>query len=69
MSQGIAFPKGPVVVSIPATLGNDFEKMNKITKDVLGRLGCAGCHSGFDLRFQHEREFVFNAKAEMVRGM
>ncbi len=59
---------GPIFVSVPAKASNDFDSMTKITKEVLGKLGCPGCHSGFDLRFINERILVFNEKLDIVRG-
>ncbi len=47
-------------VHIPAGVGYDMKKMQKVTASVLGRLGCEGCHSGWDIRFLHERDFVVN---------
>ncbi len=47
-------------IHIPASVGYDLKKMQKITASVLGRLGCEGCHSGWDIRFLHERDFVVN---------
>jgi hypothetical protein len=42
--------------------------MRKITESVIGRLGCSTCHSGFDIRFDIERQFVFNERLEMLTG-
>ncbi len=52
-------------ISVPASVAFDLKKMNKVTEIVLGRLGCPGCHSGFDLRIDIERKFAFNEKLEM----
>jgi len=38
----------------------DLKKMNKVTANILGRLGCGGCHSGRILEFQAISEFVIN---------
>ena len=55
-----------VRVSVPAEVAFNFDKMNKVTATVLGRLGCPACHSGFDIRFMIERDFVVNAKLEVI---
>lgn len=55
----------PVYVRIPASAAYDLEKMNRITKGILGKLGCPGCHSGFDIRYLLEREFIVNEKLEI----
>jgi hypothetical protein len=52
----------PIYITVPASAAYDLAKMNKITEVVLGKLGCPGCHSGFDLRFDFERRFVFDEK-------
>ena len=51
---------GVVYVSVPSGVFYDFEKMHLATKQILGRLGCLGCHSGFDIRFRQEIEFHVN---------
>jgi len=40
--------------------------MNAVTAQVLGKLGCGGCHSGFDLRFIDP--FIINEKGELASG-
>ena len=59
---------GVVHVSVPVGIYYSAEKMATVTKEVLGRLGCLGCHSGFDIRFQQEVEFVVNV-AGQVRAL
>ncbi len=62
-------PIDPTIrVLIPAEVSFDLEKMKKVTAAVLGRLGCGGCHSGYDISFIHEREFVVNAKTLAVEA-
>ncbi len=58
----------PIRVKVPAAAAFNLKDMNKITETVLGKLGCPGCHSGFDIRFDIEREFVFNERLEIVKG-
>lgn len=58
----------PIRVKVPASVAFDLGRMNKVTESVLGRLGCPACHSGFDIRFDIEREFIFNERLEMVQG-
>ncbi|WP_155616915.1 hypothetical protein [Xanthomonas translucens] len=31
-----------VTIAVPVGVGNDIEKPNKVTREILGRLGCAG---------------------------
>jgi hypothetical protein len=53
-------PVRSINVHIPHNALFDLGKMQKITAATLGRLGCAGCHSGFDIRFLALRDFVVN---------
>ena len=57
-----------VYVGVPRGVDNDLDKVFRVTKSVLGKLGCDGCHSGFDLRFVPDTVFVANAKGEIVGG-
>jgi hypothetical protein len=41
-----------VDILLPGRVDGDLESIERVTRDVLGRLGCPGCHSGFDLRFR-----------------
>ena len=52
-------------VSMPAEFLFDLNKFQKIQKDILGRLGCPGCTSGFDIRWDFRRNFVVDAKGEI----
>ncbi|QIL20841.1 hypothetical protein [Thermomonas sp. HDW16] len=54
-----------VNVSVPAGVANDLKQMNELTKKILGRLGCLGCHSGYDIRFLIERDFRVNPQLEI----
>jgi formate-dependent nitrite reductase cytochrome c552 subunit len=47
-------PLRPVDIYTPHKAVHDIKHLEKVTRDVLNRLGCANCHSGYDLRF---REF------------
>jgi hypothetical protein len=59
-------PGRSIRVIVPASVANNLEKMQGITKTVLGRLGCTPCHSGFDLRFLTEEEFKFNEQGQLL---
>ena len=56
---------GVVYVSVPSQVFYDFEKMHVATKEILGRLGCGQCHSGFDIRFHQEIEFHVNVDGKL----
>jgi hypothetical protein len=55
-----------VYISAPGGVDNDLKKIFRITETVLGKLGCGGCHSGFDLRWTHDP--IFNEKGEQFGG-
>lgn len=58
-----AAPASNVVrVSIPPDVHNDINKFQKIQKDILGKLGCMACCSGWDIRFNVQRQFLVNTK-------
>lgn len=64
LSRGIN--ANTVQITVPVSVANDLKKISKVTATVLGRLGCEGCHSGFDLRFINESQFRFNEKLEQI---
>ena len=47
-----------VHVSVPPKAWNDLAAFNKVKASILGRLGCPGCHSGWDIRFDLGRSFA-----------
>ena len=69
MKSSLAVPslRSPhaVTVAVPISVASNIERMNKVTAEILGRLGCPGCHSGFDLRFRIERDFRINPALEI----
>ena len=73
----IALPQDPIPVRrvnvyVTREIAFDIEKMLKVTRGVLGRLGCGGCHSGRLIDFHVVEDFVVNAKSlelhELPRG-
>ena len=59
------FANRPIVVSVPASVAFDLGKMEKITRDILGRFGCPECHSGWDIRYKWERNFFVDEKLQV----
>lgn len=55
------FNQHTVLVRVPGKLTLD--QSNKILANTLGKLGCPGCYSGFDIRFVNIRDFVVNPKS------
>lgn len=64
--NALATKNNIVRVRVPASVAFDLDSMNKVTAEVLKELGCRACHSGHDIRFDIEREFIFNAKLDMI---
>jgi len=54
-----------VTVHVPLELMWDFDRLSQVKKDILGRLGCLSCTSGFDIRWKGVREFVVNPALEI----
>lgn len=55
-------PTAPINIYVSREIANDLSKMNKITAQVLGKLGCGGCHSGRILNYHSLEAFVVNPK-------
>lgn len=53
-------PRSKVSVYVPSRALYDLDAMQKITADVLGKLGCGTCHSGRILDFLELEQFVVN---------
>lgn len=43
-----------ISVGLPKTVSNNLELINQVVDQVVGRIGCLPCTSGFDLIFQQE---------------
>ena len=55
-------------VTVPHDVHFNIEKMQRIQKDILGRLGCGACCSGWDIRFDIERSFLVDAQLNVRVG-
>lgn len=53
-------PRSQVTVHVPAKVLYDLEAMQRITAQVLDKLGCPACHSGRILDFRELEQFVVN---------
>lgn len=51
-----------IQVSLPASAYFDLDTFQSVQKDILGKLGCPGCTSGFDIRYLLQRQFIVNEK-------
>jgi hypothetical protein len=45
-------------VYVPSAVAYDLNKMNTVTANILKRLGCLGCHSGWLLEFQSITQYA-----------
>ncbi len=68
MSTLRALPQDPVPqrrvnIYVTREVAFNLDKMNQITKTVLGKLGCENCHSGRILDFHIIEDFVVNPKS------
>ena len=66
----IQLPQDPVplrrvTVYVPRDVAFILDKMTEVTKKVLGRLGCEGCHSGRLIDFLIMEDFVVNSQLEV----
>lgn len=51
-----------VHVRLPRSVAFDLQKFQRIQKDILGRLGCQACCSGFDIRWDFVRGFAVDER-------
>lgn len=62
-------PRSRVAVYVPTKALYDIESMQKITAQVLDKLGCGNCHSGRILDFLELEHFVVNPDSLEVTEM
>jgi hypothetical protein len=66
------WPGGAVRISMPAAVANDLDTFKKGIAAFAEQLGCPECFSGFDCKFESERDFVLdpdlNVKPTAVRA-
>lgn len=65
--MSVALPQDPVPIRavnvyVNREIAYSLEKMNRVTAQVLGRIGCGQCHSGRLLFFHTLEDFVVNPK-------
>lgn len=56
-------------VSLPASAYYDLDAFQRVQKDILGRLGCMACCSGWDIRWDLQRRFLVNEKLDIQDHM
>ena len=62
-------PRSRVAVYVPTKVMYDAKAMQKVTAQVLDKLGCGGCHSGRILDFLELEQFVVNPETFEVTEM
>lgn len=61
--KGDPQPQPSIVrVALPADIAFSLDKFQKVQKDILGRLGCLACCSGWDIRWDVFRDFAVDEK-------
>jgi|ERR1022692_2692274 len=50
--------KRRVIVGISSQVNNDIELLSLAVENVMGRLGCLACCSGFDIEFQNQVQLL-----------
>jgi hypothetical protein len=58
LDQQVAFGSQTVHVSLPASVAFDLDRFQEIQRSILGKLGCGACCSGWDIRFDLQRQFL-----------
>jgi hypothetical protein len=57
-----------VRVSVPTEVYFNLDKIQKVQKEILGRLGHLACYSGWDIRLDLEKNFVVDEKLNVRAG-
>ena len=58
-----------VHVTLPAEVAFDIDRFAKVQVDILGKLGCMACCSGWDIRYDVQRRFVVDADLNVREGL
>ena len=51
-----------VKVSVPAEVAYDLDQFQRVQETILDRLGCPACTSGWDIRWDLQRNFLVDEK-------
>lgn len=52
-------------VSVAPSVYFNLDSIQKVQKEILGRLGHLACYSGWDIRFDLQRQFVVDANLKV----
>ena len=60
--------RGTITVTMPEKVNNNIDLLNRAVGNVLGKLGCEACCSGFDILFRNEiNTIALDDKAGVAR--
>lgn len=70
LATALALSRAPNVVrvTVPVSVYFNLDQMQKVQREILGRLGCMACTSGWDIRYDIEHMFEVNEKLEVRPG-
>jgi len=57
-----------VRVSIPADVAGNLDRFQRVQKDILGKLGCLACCSGWDIRWDLFTDFQVDKNLGVKAG-
>ena len=57
-----------VRVTVPTEVYFNLDKIQKVQKEILGRLGHLACYSGWDIRLDLEKNFLVDEKLNVKGG-
>jgi hypothetical protein len=60
--------RGPVRISLPASVAYNADALKKTIASVVDRIGCRTCFSGADCRFSMERDLAVDQKGGISAG-
>jgi len=61
----MANPSKTIRVQVPSSVAFDLPRLQKVQASILDKLGCAGCCSGFDIRYDILRNFAVDEKLDV----
>jgi hypothetical protein len=61
----MATPSKTIRVQVPSSVAFDLTRLQKVQASILDKLGCAGCCSGFDIRYDIIRSFSVDEKLDV----
>lgn len=68
LAQRVSVSDRIVHVTLPAEVAFDINRFTKVQTDILGKLGCVACCSGWDIRYDIQKRFVVDADLNVRDG-